>query len=120
MRPPRYRFSNDTRSMTREMASRMVRDGNVAQTPEELDAWIADTPDAREIFERDGYNRDFTAHDVFPLLQVFVAQAGGQVAPTGPADEPPARSSRTWLLAGFLLLVFVVLVYALITNASSQ
>jgi hypothetical protein len=98
----------------------MVRDGTVAQTPEELDTWIANTPDAREIFERDGYNRDFTAHDVFPLLQVFVAKAGGQVAPAGPADEAPHRSSRTWLLAGFLLLVFVVLVYALITNASSQ
>jgi hypothetical protein len=98
----------------------MVSNGTVAQTPEELDAWIANTPDAREVLERGGYNRDFTAHDVFPLLQVFVTQAGGQVAPAGPADEPPLRSSRTWLLAGFLLLVFVILVYALVTNASSQ
>ncbi|CAN5850145.1 hypothetical protein BH23GEM5_BH23GEM5_22870 [soil metagenome] len=106
--------------MTRETASRMVRDGNVAQTPEELEAWIANTPDVREVFERDGYNRDFTAHDVFPLLQVFVAQAGGPAAPAGPADEAPARSFQTWLLAGFLLIVFVVLVYALVRNASSQ
>ncbi len=81
---------------------------------------IANTPDVREVFERDGYNREFTAHDVFPLLQVFVAQAGGKVATGGTVDEPPARSSSTWLLAGFLVLVFAILVYALVTNASSQ
>ena len=120
MRPPRYRFSNETREMTREMAARMVHDGNVAQTPEELDAWIASKPDVREVFDRDGYGTNFTADDLFPLFQIFVAKAGGQVASVGPADEPPARSSKTWLLAGFLLLIFVVLVYALIRDASAQ
>lgn len=98
----------------------MVRDGTVAQTPEELDTWIANTPEARETLETDGYGTDFTADDLFPLFQALVAKAGGQVAPVRSADEPAPRSSRTWLLAGFLLLVFVVLVYALIANASSQ
>ena len=102
------------------MASRMVDDGNVAQTPEELDAWIASRPDVREVLDRDGYGTNFTAEDLFPLFQIFVAKAGGQVAPVGAADEPAPRSSRTWLLAGFLLLIFVILVYALIRDASAQ
>ena len=103
--------------MTREMASRMVRDGAVAETPEQLDAWIARTPDAREVLERDGYTRDFTAHDVFPLLQVFVAQAGGRI---NPVAETRPRSYATWWLAGFLVLLFVLLVFALVSNASRQ
>ena len=102
------------------MASRMVHDGDVAQTPEELDAWIASRPDVREVLDRDGYGTNFTANDLFPLFQIFVAKAGGQAAPVGPADEPARRSSRPWLLAGFLLLVFVVLVYALIRDAPAQ
>ncbi len=98
------------------MAARMVRDGTVPETPEQLDAWIANSPDARETLERDGYNTDFTADDLFPLLQVFVTQAGGQIAP---AAEPP-RSHKNWWLVAFLVLLFVLLVYALITNASAH
>jgi hypothetical protein len=97
--------------MTREIAARMVRNGPVAQSPEELDSWIANTPDVRETLERDGYKTHFGADDLFPLLQVFVVQAGGQV---GPQEEEAPRSRSSWWLAGFLLLVFVVLVYALI------
>lgn len=95
----------------------MVRDGTVAETPEQLDAWIARTPDAREVLERDGYPRDFTAHDLFPLLQVFVGKAGGRI---DPVQETRPRSFGKWWLVGFLVLLFVLLVFALLNNASRQ
>lgn len=105
MRPPRYRFPDEVRDTTRAAASRMVRDGDIARTPEDLEAWIAREPEVRETLENGGYGREFTAHDLFPLLQVMVAQAGG------PAPEPdaPARSStRPWLV-GLVLLVLLVI-----------
>ena len=75
MRAPRYRFPDRVRTVTRNIAARMVQDGSVAQTPEDLEAWIARTPAAREALETGGYGTRFTARDLFPLLQAAVADA---------------------------------------------
>ncbi|HEV2147718.1 MAG TPA: hypothetical protein VGR37_09980 [Longimicrobiaceae bacterium] len=105
MRAPRYRFPDEVRSTTRAMASRMVQEGTIARTPEELDAWISERPDVREPLEKGGYGTAFTSHDLFPLLHVFVLRAGG------PAPEvvPPRRPSQKWWLLGLLLVLLVVL-----------
>ena len=96
MRPPRYRFPNEVRTTARGIASRMVQGDAIAQTPEELDAWISGHPDVLSSLERGGYRSAFGAGDLFPLLLVFVVQAGG----SAPAAEPPAppSSRRTWLV----------------------
>lgn len=113
MRPPRYRFPDEVRSMTRKMAVRMVREGTVVQTPEELDAWIAQRPEVREPLERGGYGTHFAAHDLFPLLQAMIARAEASA---------PAPTSRTglfdnrWLIAIVLVVVFVLLLLALLTT----
>jgi hypothetical protein len=106
MRPPRYRFPDEVRSATRTMASRMVRDGTVADTPEQLDDWISREPEFREPLLRGGYGTEFTSDDLFPLLQVFVARAGGSV-PSGPAA--PRASQRFWLVGLVLVLVAALL-----------
>ncbi len=108
MRPPRYRFPDEVRDTTRAIASRMVREGTIAGTPEELDAWISQAPEVRQPLENGGFGREFTSHDLFPLLQVFVAQAGG---PPPKPDAPPRPSRRPWLV-GALVLVLVFLVLA--------
>jgi hypothetical protein len=116
MRPPRYRFPDEVRSTTRAMASRMVHDGTIAQTAEQLDTWISQRPDVRESLESGGYGTAFTADDVFPLLQVFVAQAGGAVPEV---DAPPRSSPNRWLLLGALAVVgvIVLVLLALATDA---
>lgn len=111
MRPPRYQFPNEVRETTRAMASRMVGDGTIARTPEELDAWIARAPDARGPLENGGYGTQFTADDLFPLLQVFVTQAGGP-APT--PDAPPRPSSRPFLVAAALAAVVILVVIVVV------
>ena len=110
MRPPRYQFPNEVRETTRAMAARMVGDGTIAQTPEELDAWIARSPDARGPLENGGYGQEFTADDLFPLLQVFVVRAGG---PAPEPDPPPRSSGRAWRV-GLVVAVLVALVVALV------
>ncbi len=77
MRAPRYRFSDEVRSTTRTMASRMVEDGTIPQTPEQLDTWILQRPEVRGVLEGAGYNTEFTSHDLFPLLQAMIVKAGG-------------------------------------------
>lgn len=111
MRPPRYQFPNEVRETTRAMASRMVGDGTIAQTPEELDAWIARSPDAREPLAHGGYGREFTADDLFPLFQVFVTQAGGP-APT--PDAPPRPSGRPFLIAMALAAIVILVVIVVV------
>jgi hypothetical protein len=115
MRAPRYRFPDEVRSTTRVIASRMVDEGTTARTPEELDTWIDAAPDVKESLENGGYNTAFTSHDLFPLLQVFVAKAGGSVS----EPEVAPRSSRmSWIAAGLLLvLLIVLLLLALTTDA---
>ena len=88
----------------------MVRDGEIARTPEDLDVWIAKAPEVRESLENGGYGREFTAHDLFPLLQVMVAQAGG---PAPEPDAPPRSSTRPWLV-GLVLALLVLLLIALV------
>lgn len=105
MRPPRYRFPDEVRSTTRAMASRMVHDGTVVRTPEQLDTWISQRPDVRESLESGGYGTEFTSDDLFPLLQVFIVQAGG-AAPE--ADAPPRSSPGRWLLLGLLAAAGVI------------
>jgi hypothetical protein len=110
MRAPRYRFPNEVRETTRTIASRMVQDGTVAQTPEQLDAWISKEPEVREPLQRGGYGTSFTSHDLFPLLQVFVAQAGG---PAPRVEEPPPSSRRGWLVGLGLALALLALALAI-------
>jgi hypothetical protein len=106
MRAPRYRFPEEVRSTTRSIAAQMVRDGTIAETPEELDAWVAREPAAEESLQRGGYGTAFTAHDLFPLLQVFVVQAGGPA----PEAEPAARPSRIPWIAGIVAAVVLLLI----------
>lgn len=115
MRPPRYHFPDEVRTATREMAARSVRDGTVARTPEELDAWIAQAPDVREPLERGGYTTEFTASDLFPLYAVMVEKAGGP-APQAEADDPsPARWGMGKLVAiALVIAALIVLVLALV------
>ena len=111
MRPPRYRFPNEVRETTRTIASRMVGGGDIARTPQELEAWISGAPDVRESLERGGYGREFTADDLFPLLEVFVVKAGG---PAPAPDAPPRSSRRAWQVALAAVLLVVVLVVVVI------
>ena len=115
MRPPRYHFPDEVRSATREMAARTVRDGTVAGTPEELDAWILQAPEVREPLEHGGYTTEFTAADLFPLYEVMVEKAGG-VVPRAEAAAPARSRWNVGMLAAAVALaiaVIVVLVLAL-------
>ncbi len=114
MRPPRHRFSEEVRETTRSMAARMARDGTVPATPEELDAWIARTPDAREPLERGGLGRDFTSDDLLPLLHVFAGTTGAVARPTVPTKAP---SLGRWIL-GLLLLVALGVLFALMAGGA--
>ena len=109
MRDPRYRFSDEVRSATRAIALRMIHAGEVAGSPEELEAWIARTDDLRGELTNGGYGSAFTAGDLFPLFQGFVARARAAAA-------PPARSGASrarWLWIG-LIVVAVALVIGVI------
>ena len=110
MRAPRYRFPDEVRAITRTIASRMVHDASIAQTPEQLDAWISESPEVRESLQKGGYNTEFTSHDLFPLLQVFVVQAGG---PAPKVDAPPPSSNRGWLVGVGMLLVLLLIAVAI-------
>lgn len=108
MRAPRYRFPNEVRETTRAIASRMVENGDVAQSPEQLEAWISDSPAVGESLREGGYSTAFTAHDLFPLLQVLVAQAG---APAPEVETPAHRPRRGWLIGlGVVLLLLLAAV----------
>jgi hypothetical protein len=106
MRAPRYRFPDTVRSATRTIATQMVRDGTIAQTPEELDAWISERPDVKEVLEKGGYGRAFDAKELFPLLQVFIVQAGG---PAPVVDAPPPAPARPGLPVRAVIVVGIVL-----------
>lgn len=112
MRPPRFRFPDEVRSATRSMATRMVQDGKIAQNEDDLAAWIERDPETRRVMEDGGYGQEFTAGDVFPLLEVFVVQAGGK--PAEPDPEPISRGNR-WMWS---LMVAVVILLAMVAVAS--
>jgi hypothetical protein len=94
------------------MAAQTVRDGTVAGTPEELDAWILQAPDVREPLERGGYTTEFTAADLFPLYEVMVEKAGG-VVPRAEAAAPPRTRSRVGMLAAVALAIAAVVALVL-------
>jgi hypothetical protein len=108
MRAPRYRFPDEVRSTTRSIASRVVREGTVPGTPDELDAWIARAPEVRESLEQGGYGTRFTSADLFPLFEAGVVQAGGSVP--RPVEEAPPPTKRGW--AKGVAVVLVVLAIA--------
>lgn len=110
MRAPRYRFPDQVRSTTRTIATRMVQEGTVAETPEQLDAWISQAPDARQALEAGGYGTAFSSDDLFPLLQVFVAQVRG---PAPGADAAGDSSRRRWVV-GLTVVVVLLLVAVLV------
>ena len=114
MRPPRFRFSNEVRETTRAIASRMVDDGSIARTPEELEGWIAGAPDVRESLEGGGYRQEFTADDLFPLLEVFIVQAGGQARVPDTPPDAPMPWSRVALLLLIIVLMMVTLAVAML------
>ena len=117
MRAPRYQFPEAVRSTTRVIASRMVHDGSVAESPEELDAWISRAPEIHDSLRKGGYGGAFTADDLFPLLQVFVSNAGGAPAPApGSAPPPKSRALGRGLVVGVAVLV-ALLVIALAVGA---
>ena len=93
------------------MASRMVRDGTAAYTPEELDAWIAGAPDIGATLTLGGYGTSFGAADLLPLLQVFILKAGGAPPPSD-APPPPVRSRRSSV--GVLIAIGVVVAVVLV------
>ena len=97
MRDPRYRFSDNVRSATRAIALRMIHAKTVASSSEELHAWIMRTEDLREKLTNGGYGAAFSADDLFPLFQSFVAKA------TTPAPRPKV-APKWWVW----LIVFVV------------
>lgn len=108
MRAPRYRFPEEVRSTARSIAAQMVRGGTIVETPEELDAWLSQELGARESLQRGGYGSAFTAHDLFPLLQVFIVQVGGPV----PEVEPSPRSKIPRLVIILVILGIALLLYA--------
>ena len=105
MRPPRYRFPEEVRTTTRAMAARMVEQGTIAQTPDQLDAWIADRPEVGEPLKRGGYGTAFDAADLLPLLEVFIGQAGGPVPPGEVPPRAPIAGFRAVLILGALVIV---------------
>jgi hypothetical protein len=112
MRPPRHRFSDEVRSTTRFIASRMVRGGTIARTPEALEGWIAGAPGVRESLVQGGYGTAFTAEDLFPLLEAMVVKAGGP--PPAPAAPPRTSSWMSWVVGFVLLLAAIGLLAAIL------
>ena len=90
------------------MASRMVREGTVSGTPEDLDAWIVAEPEVRESLEQGGYGTRFTSADLFPLYEAAVVGAGGSVP--RPVEEAPPPTPRGWVKG--LAVVLIVLAAA--------
>lgn len=117
MRPPRFQFSDEVRNTTRWMAAESVRQGTVAGTAEELDAWIARTPEAREPLERGGYATEFTADDLYPLYEVMVVKAGGAITRADAASDPsPGRwPAGRFVVLALAIVVLVAVLVALLT-----
>jgi hypothetical protein len=83
----------------------MVQQGTIVQTPEQLDTWILEEAAVREVLERGGYRKAFTAQDLFPLLEVPIEQAGGPPRPAEPLSPTPSRVVRAAFVVGILLVV---------------
>ena len=114
MREARYRFSEDVRSATRAIAVRMIHAGNVASSPEALEAWIARTDDLRETLTDGGYGSAFGADDLFPLFRAFVDKA----TTATPSRAPAARTRWVWLVSIVFVIAVVVGVIVTVMIAS--
>jgi hypothetical protein len=86
------------------MAARMVQQGSIAETPEQLDLWISEHPEVAQPLREGGYGRAFDAGDLFPLLEVFLAQAG---APAVRAEAPSHSPNRNRLVAAVFALLLI-------------
>jgi hypothetical protein len=115
MRPPRYRFPDSVRTTTRSIASRMIQTGEVASTPEELDAWITRNPEEHASLKGGGYGTEFDAQDLFPLLQAMIGHQ--QQSTAQPAPSLPGRSPLLWGGGIVLLLLILFLLLAATTGA---
>ncbi|CAN5622056.1 hypothetical protein BH23GEM8_BH23GEM8_21710 [soil metagenome] len=111
MRGPRFRFPDQVRNSTRTIASRMIREGEIARSPEELDAWIVQRPEVHAPLEKGGYGSEFDSSDLFPLLVVFL---GPKNAPVEEAEATATGLSRTTLALLVGALVVVVLIVILV------
>lgn len=107
MRAPRYRIPDEVREATRAMAIRMVREDRMARGPADLDAWLTANPEMHATTQRGGYGTDFSAEDLYPLLQVMMADAGGK-PPV--AHAPASRSNPRGLVVGMALLLLILLI----------
>ena len=112
MRDPRYKFPDEVRNATRSFASQVVAEGRVPQTAEELQERIAATPSLEQPLVHGGYGDRFTAHDLFPLFEVFVTRAGGSIRRI--TDVPPPSSPAIDLRLVAVAAVVVVAVIALV------
>lgn len=107
MRDPRFRFGEDVRAATREMSGRMAQRGSAPQNSEELERWITANPDLHQRLTEGGYGSHFSAEDLLPLLQVFLAQREPP-----PAAVRPPTSAFSWPLVVGLIILLVLLVWA--------
>lgn len=110
MRAARYRFSDDVRSTTRAIALRMIHAGAVAESPEELGAWIERTDDVRQRLTNGGYGSAFAADDLFPLFRGFVAKATTS-KPTTPTPSHSGAGRARWLWIGVIVVVAIVVAF---------
>jgi hypothetical protein len=108
MREPRYRFSDPVRATTQAIALRMIHAGEIAASSQELAAWIDRTDDVRERLTQGGYGEEFSADDLFPLFQGFVAK----VTAASPAPRP-SRSTRRLSTRAIVVIVAIVVVVVL-------
>jgi hypothetical protein len=78
--------------------------GEVAESALQLDEWIARTGDLRETLVKAGYGSAFTADDLFPLFQSYVAKASHSAA------SPPDAGSSKWRWIGVIITVATAVV----------
>ena len=112
MREARYRFSDAVRATTRAIALRMIHAGEIAASPQELREWIERTDDVRERLTQGGYGDAFTAEDLFPLFQGFLAKATA-------ANPSACRSSSTrWLSPRWIAVIIAIVVAVVVAVVS--
>lgn len=86
----------------------MIHAGTVAASAEELEAWIAGTNDVRERLTNEGYGSAFTAEDLFPLFQGFVARATA----AAPSGGNAGRAKWLWIGVTVVIAIVVVVIVA--------
>lgn len=88
------------------MAAQMVREDRVARGPPDLDAWLTSNPELHVTMQRGGYGTEFSADDLYPLLQVMMTNAAGQA----PVASAPQRSTPRGMIVGMALLLLILLI----------